>query len=152
MLKPFTRRMRTELSPMRKLILATVFLCCLSLGGLFAQAPVDPAVIQDWKFLGEAPTSVDIDYRVVQCGAQPEIHLLVFNEYTDAQTLRFSLKISSGNRHFNKDYTVSLPLGAMYIGECNATGDLAQYGFTLPKGYDPKDLKVEIKFLDPTNK
>ena len=132
---------------MRKLLLG-----CLLLMGIGASAQNLPArdiVYKDWQMLGESNDHIDVSARIAKCGNNAaQVHLFIFNESTSNQTTKFSIEITNlaDGKKFTKEVTYATERAKIYKALCDSDAAMNALKITLPSGYDPSNLEIDIAF------
>ena len=62
-----------------------------------AQSSPEPVIYQDWKFLGENPQQIEIEYRIIKCSTITQVHLYLFNENPVEKTILLTVEITNND-------------------------------------------------------
>lgn len=113
-----------------------------------AQTSPDPVIYQDWKFLGENPQQIEIEYRIIKCSDTPQVHLFIFNENGVDKTVQLSIEITNkdDNQKVTSDFTFLAGRMKMYKALCDSDASLESLKINVPTGYNPANLSVKITF------
>ena len=113
-----------------------------------AQSSPEPVIYQDWKFLGENPQQLEIEYRIIKCTDTPQLHLFIFNENIVDKTVQLLVEIT--NKDDNQKVTLEVTFLAdkmkMYKALCDSDTSLDALKLNIPIGYNPANLSVKITF------
>ena len=111
-----------------------------------AQSSPEPVIYQDWKFLGENPQQIEIEYRIIKCSTIPQVHLYLFNENPVEKTVLLTVEITNNddNQKITKEVTFKAALGGMFKALCDSDASLDALKVDVPSGYNPANLTVKI--------
>lgn len=110
--------------------------------------PKEEIVYKNWDKLGESNNHVDVFARVIKCTSVNQVHLMVFNESSVDQLLKFVIEITNPatQQKFSKEISYNTVKAAIYKAECNSDAGTNALKIDLPEGYDPAQVKITIEF------
>ncbi len=140
---------RNGITSRAKLFLFLGSLAFLFFGTLNAKAQETPETIyKDWHFVGESKSHVDISAKITKCTTDSpnQIHLFVFNEGSENNDVKFTIKVSEieGSKSFSVDVRHKVERAEMIRAECG--NKLDNLKINLPADYNPNNILITVTF------
>lgn len=134
--------------PVFKTLVILSFLILVGKTNLYAQG--FPEINQPWTFIEEDEKHhLEATFMVVQCDSTSsnQVFLKIFNEKGKKDTANFDLKIykQDNSDSTTKNITLQLNPGEMTMPMCG-NNRYSNLKIDVPSGYDPKKIKVVVKF------
>lgn len=140
---------RNSITSRARALLFLAVLAIMSFGTQNAKAQESPETIyKDWHFVGESKSHVDISAKITKCTADSpnQIHLFVFNEGSENNDVKFTIKVSEieGSRSFSVDVRHKVERAEMIKAECGNKIDNLK--IDLPADYNPNNISITVTF------